>query len=206
MRTSLVLGAGRGPRLSILELIKRHPEGRGVRALAEDLGMSYMGVKTHCIALVSEGFVEARREPSTKGRPRMLHRLTPRGEELFTGGGEDLSLSLLREAAGLFGPTAPMKLLTMHFRTQASRFRERLGASLGKERILDFVTLREREGRICSFHDGEPREIRECHNPLASIFREYQGAPVLEGNMISEVLGLPVRRCEEGGMVVFRFA
>jgi len=204
MRASLVLGAGRGPRLALLESIKRHPEGRSVEDLGRDLGMSYMGVKAHCIALVSEGFVTTAREPSTKGRPRMLHRLTPRGEELFAGSEADLSLSLLLESAGLFGAAAPMKLLTMHFRTLAARYGERLGAASGEDRARAFVALREREGRISSLPESHPVTIHECHNPLAAIMAEYPGAAVLEENMAAEVLGFPVRRVEEGGRVIFR--
>lgn len=206
MRASLVLGAGRGPRLAVLESIKRHPEGRSVRDLGKDLGMSYMGVKAHCIALVAEGFVVTRREPSTKGRPRMLHRLAPRGEELFAAEGGDLALSLLREASGLFGPTAPMKLLTMYFRSLAARYRDRLGASSSEVRIRAFVSLREREGRISSFRETPPCSIDECHNPLSALMTEYPGAALLEENMVSEVLALPVRRVEEGSRVVFRIS
>lgn len=122
MRASLVLGAGRGPRLAVLETVKRFPGGISVTDLSGELGMSYMGTKAHCVALEKSGYLEGRRGISTKGRPRLNYRLTDSGEDLFRGGGNDLPLSLLREASALFGTTAPRKILMMYFRTEATRY------------------------------------------------------------------------------------
>lgn len=206
MKASLVLGAGRGPRLEVLELIRRSAEGMSVKALSSELGMSYMGVKAHCIALTSAGYLTTWRQPAAKGRPLMLYRLTETGRKLFADTGQDLAIALLGEAAGLFGATAPQKLLVMYFRTLTAKYRDALADGDPAGRLRAFVRLRDAEGRISSLRGDPVREIRECHNPLASVMRQYPGAMLMEESMVGEVLGRPVRRGEEEGSVVFSLA
>jgi predicted ArsR family transcriptional regulator len=210
MKKNLILGAGRGPRLAVLERIKRSGNGMSVKDLSSALGMSYMGVKAHCVALATVGYLTTWRKPVPKGRPLMLYRLADSGERLFAGSDEDLALELLREAAGLFGAMAPQKLLMMYFRTLATRYREKINAEerdkIG-ERLRAFVEIREREGRMSSFDEigGGAGNwlIRESHNPLAAVTEKFPETGVMEENMVGEVLGVPVRRWEEGGVLLF---
>jgi predicted ArsR family transcriptional regulator len=190
--------------LDVLERIKRSGEGIGVKELAALLGMSYMGVKAHCLALVSAGYLTTWRVPSTRGRPLMLYRLTDSGELLFAESDDSLAMDLLREASGLFGNAAPQKLLVMHFRNLAESYREKLSGTESSARVDGFVKLRDREGRMTSFHAGVAWEIHECHNPLAGMMRKYPFVPGLEEHMVGDVLGLPVSRTEREGMVVFK--
>lgn len=203
MKASLVLGAGRGPRLEVLELIRRSADGMSVKALSSELGMSYMGVKAHCIALTSAAYLTTWRQPSAKGRPLMLYRLTETGRKLFAESGQDLAIALLAEAAGLFGATAPRKLLVMYFRTLTARYHDAISSEAPTERVRAFVRLREGEGRISSLCGDPVQKIRECHNPLASVMKQYPAAALMEESMVGEVLGCPVRRVEEEGCVLF---
>lgn len=209
MKASLVLGAGRGPRLEVLESIRRSTEGLSVKGLSERLGMSYMGVKAHCIALTTAGYLTTWRQPAAKGRPLMLYRLTETGRKLFAETGQDLAIALLGEATGLFGATAPQKLLAMYFRSLSSRYREAMAKADGEgdpaRRLRAFARLRDAEGRISSLRE-DAREIRECHNPLASVMRLYPAAAAMEESMVGEVLDRPVRRREEEGIVIFSLA
>lgn len=203
MRASLVLGAGRGPRLSVLETVKRFPEGISVTELSEELGMSYMGVKAHCLALEKSGHLKSRRGISSKGRPKLNYRLTESGEGLFQGEGNDLPLVLLREAAGLFGTSAPQKLLMMYFRAEGVRYAGLIRGNDPLERIASFVRLRDSEGRICSLIEGSPAEIHECHDPLGDLRRSYPGIDAMEEAMVAEALGISVRRDRREGRTVF---
>ncbi len=203
MRKNLMLGAGRGPRLAVLEQIKRSGAGMSVKDLAALLSMSYMGVKAHCLALVSTGHLSTWREPSVKGRPKLLYKLAGSGEQLFEDTGVQLALDLLKEAAGLFGITAPQKLLVMMLRSQQASYLERITAEGGLERARMLVRLRDQEGRMSLLHEGTSWEMRESHNPLDAIMRAYPEMRALEEHMISEVLGLRMKRREEGGKVVF---
>lgn len=204
MKKSLLFGAGRGPRLAVLELIKRSGEGRSVQDLAMELKMSYMGVKAHCLALESSGHLMTWRESSSKGRPRLLYRLAELGEKLFANTDLPIALCLLKEAAVLYGPSAPQKLLLMYFRTLRSQYSQLINSETPSEWPRALAQLRDKEGRMAVFRKSETSwEIRESHNPLASIMREYPEVKALEENMISEVLGLAVRRREEGEKSIF---
>jgi predicted ArsR family transcriptional regulator len=206
MRASLVLGAGRGPRLAVLETIKRFPDGMSVTELTSELGMSYMGVKAHCLALEKTGHLDSFRGQSSKGRPRLLYRLSPRGEELFDDPGHDLALDLLREAAVLFGATAPGKMLAMYFRTQSARYASRISETNPATRAAAFVRMRDAEGRISSFREGPPVEIHECHDPLAVLRKTYPTLSLMEEVMVGEVVGVTVHRLVEGRKIVFRLS
>ena len=174
-----------------------------VKALSAELGMSYMGVKAHCIALSSAGYLTTWRQPAAKGRPLMLYRLTETGRKLFAETGQDLAIAFLGEAAGLFGATAPQKLLVMYFRSLTSKYRDAITAGDPIERVRAFVRLRDAEGRISSVCGDSALQIRECHNPLTSVMKQYPGAMLMEESMVGEVLGCPVRRTEEEGRVLF---
>lgn len=204
MRASLALGAGRGPRLAVLETLKRHPQGLSVTDLSQELGMSYMGIKAHCLALQKSGYLEARRGISSKGRPRLMHRLTGAGEELFLGTDADLALDLLREASGLFGHHAPHKLLTMYFRSLATSYRARLGSSDLMRRVEALVRIRDAEGRIVTLECSTGIVIRECHDPLVALRRSYPAVDAMEESMIAEVLDATVVRSLEEGMILYR--
>ena len=209
MKKSLLFGAGQGPRLAVLERIKRSGKGMGVKELSEDMGMSYMGVKAHCKALITAGYLTTRREPSMKGRPRMLHRLTKSGEELFSLSQEGFSVALLAEAAGLWGEAAPRKLLLKLFRTMGECYRGLLRAGETQSRLQEFLKIRDGEGRMCVLHalsGGAGWELRESHNPMSSLMKHYPEAAAMEECMMSDVLGVSVRRREDGevpGVVVF---
>jgi predicted ArsR family transcriptional regulator len=203
MKKSLVLGAGRGPRLAVLELIKRSGRGMSVQEIATSLDMSYMGVKAHCLALASTGHLATRREVATKGRPRLLYQLADAGEQLFADTGGDVALGLLREAAKLYGATAPQKLLLLYFRSLQARYVELISGGMPEDRARALVRLRDNEGRMSEFVIGSAWEIRECHNPLSSLMEEYPEARALEQQMICEVIGIALRRRESGSQVIF---
>jgi len=204
MRKSLVFGAGQGARLAVLDLIKRSANGLGVKQIAAELGMSYMGVKAHCLALASEGYLTTWRQPAPKGRPLMFYRLTESGERLFAEPGLGLALGLLRDSGKLFGSSAAQKLLVLHYRAEAERYNAMISSPEVTERIKAFVRLRDREERMSAFSGNETCwEIHEYHNPHAALMRAYPVALSLEETMIGEVLGVPVRRSEEGSRIIF---
>lgn len=206
MNGKRVLGVGRGTRLEVLERIKRSPGGVAVRDLSVSMGMSYMGIKAHCIALTSDGFLETWRSPApegSKGRPKLLYRMTPQGDRLFRDEDGGLASGLLRQAAALFGGSAPGKLLFMHFRSETERYRDLVVGENLEDRLRSFVRIREKEGRMSSLQEGDAWEIRECHMPLTAIMEEYPELRRQEEHLVGEVLGVPVLRTEARGVVVF---
>jgi predicted ArsR family transcriptional regulator len=204
MRKSLVFGAGQGARLALLDLIKRSENGLGVKEIAAELGMSYMGVKAHCLALASEGYLNTWRQPAPKGRPLMFYRLSESGELLFAEPGLGLAIGLLRDAGKLFGATAPQKLLALYFRNESERYRAMISSLESAERVRAFVRLRNREERMAVLRiDGQAWEIQESHHPEANLIREYPEAAALEQTMVGEVLGVSILRRQQGGKIGF---
>ena len=208
MKKSLVFGAGRGPRLAVLEQVKRSAEGVSVNELAATLGMSYMGVKAHCLALSKSGHLMTRRRPSSvacKGRPRLLYKLSEIGEGLFASSENQFALDLLKEASVLYGDTAPQKLLLMYFRSLKSRYSLRINTEAPSEWPGALVRLRDAEGRMSVLRENDDGrwEIRESHNPLEQLMNEYPEVCAMEEHMIGEVLGQPVTRHGEAGKVIF---
>lgn len=205
MKLDLILGAGRGPRLSVMEIVRDASGGLGVGEIAKRLGMSYMGVKAHCEALTKAGLLETRRSPSSKGRPLLLYRLTPRGETLFRGPRQRLAVGLLREASLLFGAAAPQKLLLKYYRSEALRYRETVGEGTVPERLASFARLRESEGRGTTIEESQAGWIlRESHDPESDVEEEFPAAAGYQEHLVSEVLGVPVERIKEGVAVLYR--
>ncbi len=108
--------------------------------------MSYMGVKQHCLDLQRDGYLDTWRNPKPIGRPEMLYRLTRKSHELFPVQSHEMLLQVLAAARQLFGPTAPAKLLFVHFREKTEAYRTRLRGETIEDRAKWFARLRDREG------------------------------------------------------------
>ena len=67
MNQKIIHQIGRSQRISIINLLKRS-EGMAVARMSEKLGMSYMGVKQHCLSLHRQGYLTTKRAPHSAGR------------------------------------------------------------------------------------------------------------------------------------------
>lgn len=195
MKRSIFQEIGRTQRLSILELLKKSTNGVDVSELAKSLSMSYMGVKAHCLDMHRQGYLETWRQPGNRGRPKMFYRLTMKAHELFSEEKNDFALSLLKEARQLFGPTAPQKLLMLHFRSLSANYRKIVKGETAEERARSFAELRDREGHLSQVKERDSSwELIESHDPLQSLRAPYPEIDALECQMISQVIGIPVQR------------
>lgn len=181
----------------ILEALKKS-EGLPISDLARILGMSYMGVKQHCVTLEKKGYLEAWRVPRSQsgvGRPEKLYRLTDRAEPLFPQVGVAFTLAFMDIIREQFGDTAPEKLLLRYFnqRSEAWQAKVRAGKSL-VERSTRLVHLWEKEGASAKVHHegGEGLRIEEFHNPLGAIYKSYPSAARFEVQMMETLLATKV--------------
>lgn len=209
MNLKLIRQIGRTQRLDILTTLKR----RGpmtVRELAEAFGMSYMGIKGHCLEMAKEGYLDTRRRPSRVGRPEMLYRLTAKALEVFPGGHNELTIQVLEAVQQVYGPAAPTKILYGIFAQRTEEYRRKLAGSTLEERGAALAKLREAEGHLAEFGWVEPDEsderhlvdrptwcIVEHHSPLEDLLRKFPVVARLEREMFERVLGTAVRREEE---------
>ena len=179
----------------------KRSDGLPVGALAERLGMSYMGIKAQCLALEKSGHVVSRSVHCGTGRPHLIYRLSVRGQELFQRDDNRFALSLLQEAQTLFGQAAAEKLLYLHFQRQAAVYAAKIrSAGTWGEKLAALAEIRESGGTMPRI-DGET--LVESHCPLAAIFEAYPAAAGMEEAMISKVIGLPVKRRRDGDQLRF---
>lgn len=184
---------GRSQRLAVLHELKRS-NGLPVKELAKRLGMSYMGVKQHCLELHRDGYLDTWRNPKPIGRPELLYRLTRKSHELFPVQSHELLLDIFVAARQLYGPTAPAKLLFVHFREKAEAYRARLRGETIQERARWLARLRDREGCMAECEEGPPLRIVERHSPIGSLFDSIPEAAGMEREMFERVLDAKVRR------------
>ena len=185
-------------RTVVLRELKRSG-GLGVKELAARLGMSYMGVKQHCLNLEKLGCLSSRNHHRGPGRPLLVYRLSRRGQRLFIRQDNGLLISVLKQAGLLFGANAAAKLLYLSFQEKAARYSEKIpmGESLGR-RMERLAALRDAEGCMAAGGGGDC--IVEYHCPWQDLYEAFPEAPAMEEALFSKVLGEPVvRRVVESG-------
>lgn len=191
----------RASHAAILTAIKCS-DGMAVSELAREVGMSYMGVKQHCLNLTKAGYLEEWRVPREKkqiGRPEKLYRLTKKCDPLFPTAGVGLTLAVLAGVRQLYGEAAPEKLLYHHFQELREQWLPKIRVEKSLvEKATKLTALREREGCFsrCHFDPEIGFRIEEFHNPLAPIYEIYPTAVRMEVQMMEQLLGTKVIREE----------
>ncbi len=202
MNQRIIAEIGKSQRLRIVNRLKR-TRGLSVGELAEWLGMSYMGVKQHCIDLEARGYLDTFRRPKPVGRPELAYRLTHKAHELFPSASNEMTLELLQSAQALYGPAAPEKLLFLAFQRKAEHSLARVKGETLAERAKSFAALRDAEGYMAEMEPGDPAKstdggglrIVEHHSPIADLLTAYPALMGrLEQELYSRVLKTPVKR------------
>lgn len=185
----LIPEVGRSMRVEVLTTLKRSAAGHTVRELSDRFGMSYMGIKAHCVQLEREGLLLTERRPKPVGRPELVYRLTPRGHAVFSRadapstaatnagrplGGARLAADVLEAVRRAYGPAAADKLLFGVFARWAEDFRARLADCEDlPERAAGLARLRDEEGYLAAL-DGSPTLPAPSDQPVPG-----PGGPVI---------------------------
>lgn len=191
----------------IIRLIKCS-DGLSVGELSEELGMSYMGIKKHCLAMQKLGYLDTWRRPKEVGRPEKTYRVTKKLAPLFPSISDEVSLSIL-DAAAQLDPNAAEKLLFYFFRDQTENLSKVIVADSIPERAEQLARERTKRGYF-SFFRGEDQSglyLEEFHNPLRSLFDKYDTLKRMEVQMFEKLLGVHVERSEAevSGLTRYRF-
>src|SRR5881409_1739856 len=125
MNQRLIAEIGRTQRLEIINSLKR-TKSMSVNELVEKMGMSYMGIKQHCVTLQRDGYLDTWRRPQKMGRPEMVYRLTRRSHDLFQSDSNAFTLELLKSVREIYGPNAPEKLLYNMFERKTATLKEKV--------------------------------------------------------------------------------
>ena len=213
MNQKLIREIGRSQRLDILTSLKRDG-GKSVKELAAQFGMSYMGIKQHCLELEREGYLDTWRRPKPVGRPEMLYRLTKRADGLFPEVSNPLTVEILEAVQQTYGLSAPTKILFGIFNHRTEVYRSRLAATSLRERASEFTHLRAVEGYMSQFGDcavatgsqSIPTKpcIIERHSPIEDVLRRYPIIARLEKELFERVLDCRVNREEDSKPGVYQ--
>jgi len=197
MNQRLLAEIGRTQRLEILNSLKR-TKGMSVNELVDKMGMSYMGIKQHCLTLQRDGYLDTWRRPQKMGRPEMVYRLTRRSHDLFPIDSNEFTLELLQAVKEIYGPNAPEKLLYKIFDERTKTLKAKVKGDTVTERAKWLAKVRDSEGYMAQFLPAEKGgpQILECHSPIFNLLERYPLIGRLEQDMFSAILGTAVRREE----------
>src|SRR5438105_9769446 len=197
MNQRLLAEIGRTQRLEILNSLKR-TRGMSVNELVEKMGMSYMGIKQHCLTLQRDGYLDTWRRPQKMGRPEMVYRLTRRSHDLFPADSNQFTVELLGSIRDIYGANAPEKLLYNVFEKRTAELRAKVKGENVLERAKWLARVRDNEGYMAQFLSSEKNgpQILECHSPVLNLLEKYPIIGRLEQDMFEAILGAPVRREE----------
>jgi predicted ArsR family transcriptional regulator len=188
--------------VAVIEALKLSG-GLSISELSRRLELAYMTVKQHCGDLKELGYLECSRVPRTQvGRPEIFYRLAAKADALFPQAGVSLTLDLLEAVKGLFGETAPDRLLFQYFQQQMERWRPKLSKAKSLvERATLLAGLREKEGCFgrCKYDPERGFRIEEYHHPLFAVFLKYPHAIGMELRMLEQLLGTKISRKEVPG-------
>jgi predicted ArsR family transcriptional regulator len=197
MNQRLLSEIGRTQRLEIINSLKR-TKGMSVNELVDKMGMSYMGIKQHCLTLQRDGYLDTWRRPQKMGRPEMVYRLTRRSHDLFPADSNLFTIEMLASAKEIYGANAPEKLLYNVFEKRIQALRAKVKGDSIVERAKWLAKVRDNEGYMAQYLSSEKDgpQILECHSPIMNLIEKYPIIARLEQDMFEAVLGTNVRREE----------
>ena len=197
MNQRLLSEIGRTQRLEIINSLKR-TRGMSVNELVEKMGMSYMGIKQHCLTLQRDGYLDTWRRPQKMGRPEMVYRLTRRSHDLFAADSNQVTLELLNSVRDIYGANAPEKLLYNVFEKRTAELKTKVKGDTVAERAKWMARQRDSEGYMAQFLPAEKDgpQILECHTPILNLLEKYPIIARLEQDMFEATIGTKVRREE----------
>lgn len=192
----------------IINCLKRST-GMSVAELSSALGMSYMGIKQHCVELDKRGYLDTWRRPKAVGRPEKVYRLTSKAEPLFPQVGNDFSIILLKTVEKTYGAASGEKLLFGYFQELTRLYFKRIKGDSFQERASSFSKIRDSEGysSSCEIDSEDNITIIEYHSPYESIINDYPMVLAMEDQMIGKLFEANVTRKDEraSGLVKYTF-
>ena len=189
----------KNPKNLILQEIKKS-QGLSVSELSERIGLSYMGVKQHCISMEEEGLLDRWRRPKGMGRPEIAYRLTSEAQGFFPTEYGAFTFEILDSVQQIYGTTASDKILFNIFKNRGNRLAVKLNASDLGERARALATLRAEEGYMTEYAADEKTGehlIIDYNCPILVCMEKFALMRELERQMLERVLGVRVQRKEE---------
>jgi len=206
MKTRLHTKTNHNPKMAILREIKRS-QGLSVSELCQRVGLSYMGIKQHCIGLEREGYLDTWRRPKGMGRPEKAYRLTDGAREFFPSRYPQFSLQILEAVKESFGSLAPEKILLNIYKAETARYEHKLEKLEGEARFRGLAQLRDEDGYMSEYsfdNSARNHRITEFNSAIQDCVDAFPVIKDYERQMFEKVLRTKVRRDEERVAGLFR--
>jgi len=184
--------------------------GMSVAELSKVLGMSYMGIKQHCVELEKRGYVDTWRRPKKVGRPEKAYRLTQKTDLFFPQMGNDFALGLLDSVSKMQGEAAAEKLLFGYFQSRTDFYLKKLKGEGLIELATSLGKIRDSEGYLSHCEEGDESagvacRIIEYHTPFGEMATKFPILLRMEEQMFERILGVGVKRQEDRASALVRF-
>ena len=189
----------KNPKLLILTEIKRS-QGLSVSELCDRVGLSYMGVKQHCIALEREGYLDTWRRPKGMGRPEKAYRLTQTAQEFFPSEYSNFTTEILDSVQEVYGPSAADKILFNIYKNETDKLRAKINGYNLEEKMRQLAALRDARGYMSEYYynrESGRHEIVEYNSPILLCLDRFPILRDLEKQLFENTLGIGVNRNEE---------
>jgi len=199
MKSRFLSKTAKSPKHLILREIKRS-QGLSVQELCKSVGLSYMGIKQHCVAMEKEGYLDTWRRPKGMGRPEKTYRLTSQAHELFPTEYGNLTCELLESIQQVYGPQASDKILFNIFKNEGDKFASKIKATTLEGKTRELVTLREAAGYMSEYYFDSytsQHQIVDYNCPILICMDCFPIIRELECQMMERILGTKIHRDEE---------
>ncbi len=177
-------------RRSIMRLLKlRGP--MTADALAEQLGITSMGVRGHLSALESDGLVRYAPQQNGVGRPAYLYSLTDAGDELFPRTYPQLANGLLEAIKALDGEGGLDRVFEKRTEWLEAQYRARMMDRTLEGRVAELARIRAEEGYMADWErlDDDTFVLRENNCAIFQIASTSAQACRFELELFRRVLG-----------------
>lgn len=199
MKNRSLRKVSKNPKLLILTEIKKS-QGLSVSELCERIGLSYMGVKQHCVALEKEGYLDTWRRPKGMGRPEKAYRLTGVAQEFFPTEYSSFTTQILESVRQVYGPSAPEKILYNIYRNDTEKLKEQVEGDTLEDKVRSLCDIRDQSGHMAEYYfcrEESCHQVIEYNSPVLSCMDTFPILKDLERQMFEKVLNSRVTREEE---------
>ena len=178
-------------RRKVIELLKQHGP-QDAQTLADQIGISAMGVRRHLYELQNDKLVIHEEQPRPMGRPAKMWRLTEEADRFFPDGHASLAVDLIASLVKEFGTGGLDRLVTTRSREQAAQYENKIPRRASLLRRLEkLAALRTEEGYMAEVllqQDGSYLLV-ENHCPICAAATACTGLCSAEFEVFQTVLG-----------------
>ena len=153
----------------ILHLLKTQG-ALSAKTLANELGLTTMGIRQHVLALEESGDVIYKDEKAVRGRPTRYWSLTEKSNDHFENRHDELTVQLIDSVIAVFGDEGLDKLIESREESSMRAYRLALADRFGvEEKVTMLAKLRSDEGYMATVaHEEDFFWLLENHCPICA--------------------------------------